>query len=170
MGACIAFFSLCCAGKCAYRPGGGPRRKNSGSGVLSRGAQRETECHGRDAAAGISEPHICLACLSLFHLNEPGFALVRAVHFKVLHTLVSLNQVIIFCSIYFKVFVLSNASAALHCRSLVLLLLEPFLNFKRTSERFGLEPLARWVGSPQSSLLPRATVMTDKGFFPHHGS
>lgn len=61
---------LHCAGKCAYRPGGSPRRKDSGSGVLSRGAQGEAECHGRDAAAGISQAHVCLAvCLHSFLTN-----------------------------------------------------------------------------------------------------
>lgn len=82
-----ALLFLHCAGKCAYRPGGGPRRKDSGSGVLSRRAQGEAECHGRDAAAGISQPHVRLAvCLNKLH-----FALARAVHVKVLHPLMPLN-------------------------------------------------------------------------------
>lgn len=50
---------LCCAGERTYRPGGGPGRKDSGSGVLSRGAQGEAECHRGDAAAGISQTHVC---------------------------------------------------------------------------------------------------------------
>lgn len=53
----------CCPGKCAYGPGGGPRRKDPGSGVLPGGAQGEAECHGGDAAAGISQLHVLLSCL-----------------------------------------------------------------------------------------------------------
>lgn len=64
---------LCCAGKRTYRPGGGPGRKDSGSGVLSRGAQGEAECHRGDAAAGISQTYVCVA------LREQHFAFIRAV-------------------------------------------------------------------------------------------